>query len=80
MTEERENIISKSTLLPIGLVITIIGVAFYFGMLTIKIENNSKIIGVVEAKVETNPNRIEFNDMKADIREIKADVKSLLTK
>jgi len=78
MEESKKTIIDRQTLIPIGLVISIIAVVWGASALNSKAKNNSERIDKVEIRVDQSPTRNEFNALKDTMNEIKKDVKLLL--
>lgn len=79
--EEKNNRqinINRNTLIPIGMVASIIAAVWFIATLTSMVNANKVEVDNLNAKIESMPTRTEFDTMKADISEIKADIKILL--
>ena len=79
--EEKNNrqiSINRNTLIPIGMVASIIAAVWFIATLTSIVNANRAEIEKLNGKVEVLPSRTEFDVMQADISEMKADIKLIL--
>lgn len=74
----RPNKVSINTLLPIGLVMTIMGSVWFVATLTSDVRANATQLKEAKEEMNNLPTRTEFDTMKDDISIIKADIKTLL--
>lgn len=74
-----ENIksITKDTLIPIGLAITLLGGVYYLGYLSANIKQNTDSINELKSTVQSAPTQYQFISLQEDVSEVKADVKEL---
>ena len=78
MEEQKRTIISKDTLMPIGLILTMMSAVWFLATMSGKVKMNSARVEAVEYTIKENPGRAEFNDLKNTVNEIRTDVKTLL--
>lgn len=71
MPEQKPTIISKDTLIPLGLVFTIIAVTWFLSDINTRLQT-------VETRTYNVPTRVEFQTLQNDVSEIKSDVKILI--
>lgn len=72
--------ITKDTLVPISLVISILAGAFWFGRLSLQVSSNTKDVGECQAKILTLPTQYQYDALQKSVDEVKQDVKQLLKK
>ena len=83
MNENNKQIIlNKAVLLPIGIVIVILGAVVSFvwsaAVLRENVSNNKLTIGNLQTQISSMPSQTEYDTLRADITEIKTDLKTLL--
>lgn len=66
----KQKILSAQTLVPVGFVIVLIGLAFSFGIAQARIDG-------LEVRTEKIENKLDQLATKSDINEIKQDIKDL---
>lgn len=71
MSEQRPTIINKDTLIPLGLVFTIVAVTWFLSDINTRLQT-------VETRTYNVPTRSEFQTLQNDVSEIKVDVKTLI--
>ena len=81
---EKENKITKQTLIPIGLVIVIIAAISSILVWTTALKTKTEIyymqVSSNTDKIKEMPSRLEFSAMQEDVKEIRGDVKKLLAR
>lgn len=70
--------ITRETVIPLGLMATLLAGVFYGGQLAKQVQITTDISMHNSESIQSLPSRQEFNDLKGDIKEIKGDVKSLI--
>ena len=73
------SVLTKETLIPVSLAISLGVGVWSLATMNAKISNNEVSIAELKVVCLNNPNRAEFDNMKDDIKEIKSDVKKLIT-
>lgn len=76
MTDQIKSI-TQSTLIPIGLVITIGGSIFAFGLLFGQVYQNKEGVQECKAWQASAPTQYQFESLQGSMNEIKADVKEM---
>lgn len=71
MEMEKRTIISKDTLMPITMVISLMSAAWFISDLNARVNQ-------VENRTLDVPSRTEFQTLQQDVSEIKVDVKTLI--
>lgn len=71
MEKEKRTIISKDTLMPITMVISLMSAAWFISDLNARLNQ-------VETRTYDVPSRVEFQTLQQDVSEIKIDVKTLI--
>ncbi|HNV62871.1 MAG TPA: hypothetical protein PKN54_07965 [Candidatus Cloacimonas acidaminovorans] len=66
---EQVKALTKNTLIPLGLAVSLAGIVFAFGVTYQRIQ---------ALEERNSPTRDEFTTLQSDIKEIKTDVKSLI--
>ena len=75
---ERLKQVGKDTLIPIGLVLTIMAGAYGFGKLTAQVDANTEKTEFCSTQIKALPSQYQYEVLEKSIDEIKADVKTLL--
>lgn len=72
--------ITKETLIPIGLVMSIMAGAFWLGRLSLQVASNTEDVEECQAKILTLPTQYQYDTLQKSVDEVKQDVKQLLKK
>lgn len=79
VNKSRRTIIDRQTLLPIGLIMSLLVGVWFASALNSRVKINTMRVIANEAIAKENPSRTEFDDLKRIVQEISTDVKTLLT-
>lgn len=74
---QKLSILSKETLVPIGLVVTIIGGVWVAAQMDKQVDINTGDIVKLQSSIQGLPTRSEFNTMREDVKEIKLSIREI---
>ena len=77
---EQMRRITRETLIPIGLVLTLFGGVWYLGRLSYNVDSNTQRLSIVEDKVEALPTTREFEALKDELNRRFDGIENLLKK
>jgi hypothetical protein len=77
MTSPKFSILSKETLMPLGLVVTIVGGVWMAAQTDKQVSINTEDIAKIQTSIQGLPTRSEFNTMKEDVKEIKLSLREI---
>lgn len=77
MTSPKFSILSKETLMPLGLVVTIVGGVWMAAQTDKQVSINTEDISKIQTSIQGLPTRSEFNTMKEDVKEIKLSLREI---
>jgi len=74
------KILTRDTLIPIGLALSLLAGVFYMGALSAQIKQNTASISELKTQMQSSPTNFQFSTLQEDISEIKGDIKELKAK